>query len=175
MAAGKTAVPHSDLAWFVAIPNRKEFTQPQFNFGERVKFCQEPGRGQNWETGYVIGLKFDSGQWVYSIVLDSDSPLTSCGVCELTAKEPELQLVYDSRAIRQQLQVEQAWAFTAETAAKLGITPEQLRKLRLNGLFKQGHHYRDTSIPGSGLPRWQWHVERCGKALEAPAERRKGR
>ncbi|MBM0745161.1 hypothetical protein JOY44_27170 (plasmid) [Phormidium sp. CLA17] len=56
----------------------------------------------------------------------------------------------------------------------LGITNNQLRKLRLNGLFKQGFHYRDTSIPNSGLPRWQWHVERCTQALESPLERRRG-
>jgi hypothetical protein len=174
MVSSRTATPHSALAWFVAIPNRREFTQPQFNFGERVKFYQEQGGERTWETGCIIGMKFDAEHWLYSIVLDSDSSLTACGVYELTAKEQELQLVHDSCAIRQQLQTEQAWVVTAEAAIKLGITPEQLRKLRINGLFKQGYHYRDTSVPGSGLPRWQWHVERCGKALESPAEKRKG-
>lgn len=165
----------SDLAWFVAVPSRRDFTQPQFNFGERVKFYQEQGKPRVWDTGCIVGMKFDSEQWIYSIVLDGDSPLTACGVSELTAKESELQLVTDTYSIRKQIETEQTWFFTAEAAMQLGITPEQLRKLRVNGLFKQGYHYRDTSVPGSGLPRWQWHLERCGKALESPAERRRGR
>ncbi|MBD1998049.1 DNA-binding protein [Leptolyngbya sp. FACHB-541] len=49
----------------------------------------------------------------------------------------------------------------------LGISEEQLRKLRRNELFKSNYHYRDTSIPGAGRPYWQWHVERCAEALEA--------
>lgn len=174
MASSKTSTPQSDLAWFIAVPNRQEFTQPQFNFGERVKFCQEQERGRIWETGCIVVMKFDSQQWTYSIILDSNSFLISCGMHEVTAKEAELQVVLDSCAIRQQIQKEQQWFFTAEAAAKLSITAEQLRKLRLNGLFKQGHHYRDTSIPGSGLPRWQWHIDRCNKALETPPERRRG-
>lgn len=171
MLSGKTSIPKSDIAWFVAVPSRQEFTQPQFNFGERVKFCQEQGRKQNWETGCITGMKFDSQAWTYSIVLDSDSSLVSCGVQELMAHETELQLVLDACAIRQQIQKDQAWFFTVEAAAKLGITAEQLRKLRLNGLFKQGHHYRDTSVPNSGLPRWQWHVDRCHKALETSSRK----
>jgi hypothetical protein len=61
---------------------------------------------------------------------------------------------------------------TQAAAATLGLSPAQLRKLRRKQLFKVGYHYRDTSVPGSGLPRWQWHVARCGKALEIPPEKR---
>ncbi|MBD1871229.1 DNA-binding protein [Cyanobacteria bacterium FACHB-471] len=70
------------------------------------------------------------------------------------------------------MQGEPEWFFTEPAAFKLGISAEQLRKLRRKGLFKNGHHYRDISVPGSGLPRWQWHVERCVKALEIPPEKR---
>ncbi|MBD2261098.1 DNA-binding protein [Pseudanabaena sp. FACHB-2040] len=61
---------------------------------------------------------------------------------------------------------------TEAAATLLGISAEQLRHLRRSGLFKAGHHYRDTSIPGSGKPRWQWHVERCAQALAVPPEKR---
>ena len=31
----------SDLAWFIEVPKCQELTQPQFHFGERVKWTQD--------------------------------------------------------------------------------------------------------------------------------------
>lgn len=164
-----------DAAWLITVPKRSEFSEPDFHFGERVKFCPGQGKNCSWETCRIIGIKV-SGQdkWIYQIELDDDSPLYACGIQELSAKQSELSLVKDSYSVRNQFQATREWFLTAEAAALLGITSNQLRKLRLNGMFKNGYHYRDTSIPNSGLPRWQWHVERCTQALESPSERRRG-
>lgn len=163
-----------DAAWLITVPKRSEFSEPAFHFGERVKFCPSKGGSCSWETGKVIGMKV-SGQdkWIYQIELDDDSALYACGVRELSAKQHELSLVKDSCSVRNQVQTTREWFLTAEASALLGITSNQLRKLRLNGMFKNGYHYRDTSIPNSGLPRWQWHLERCSQALEVAPEKRR--
>lgn len=83
-------LPH-DLAWLVVVPKRAEFCQSAFHFGERVKFCQRQGKDRSWETERIIGMKFAQPEfWVYSIELDEDSSLSTYGVEEVTAKEPEL-------------------------------------------------------------------------------------
>lgn len=118
-------------------------------------------------------MKFDSStKWSYTVDLDLESSLNQCGIEEITANQAELQLVKDSCTLRSALDVKPQWFNTAEAAELLNVSPGQLRKLRLNGMFKSGHHYRDTSIPGSNLPRWQWHIERCAKALAVPPEQR---
>jgi hypothetical protein len=166
-------VQEHEHAWIIAVPKRQEFTQPTFHFGERVKFCQGQGSDRTWETGRITGMHFVEGeQWLYSVLLDPTSALVSCGVQAVTARAIELKLVQDSSTIRAQLHPQQPWLLTAEAALHLNLTATQLRKLRLNGLFKSGHHYRDISVPNSGLPRWQWHVERCSKALEVSGKRR---
>ena len=64
------------------------------------------------------------------------------------------------------------WADTNTAAEYLGITPRQLRKLRKEGLFQIGKHYRVTSSRLSGRPTYLWHCDRCGAALEIPMEKR---
>ncbi|HEY9877808.1 MAG TPA: hypothetical protein V6D29_05095 [Leptolyngbyaceae cyanobacterium] len=173
MKASINSVQEHEHAWIIAVPKRQEFTQPSFHFGERVKFCQGQGSDRTWETGRITGMHFvEEAQWLYSVLLDDTSALVSCGVQEVTAAATELKLVQDSYTIRAQLQSQSLWLLTAEAALQLGLTASQLRKLRLNGLFKRGHHYRDISVPNSGLPRWQWHVERCNKAIENSGKRR---
>lgn len=165
-----------DYVWLIAVPKRVQFIEPLFHFDERVKFRSESGKKDLhcWETGRIIGMKFVGveADWVYSVCIDVDSPLFELGVQEVSVKQSQLKLVKDSCSIRELLLGEQAWFPTAEAASRLSISPEQLRKLRLNGMFKSGHHYRDTSIPGSGRPCWQWHVERCSQALCVPPEKR---
>lgn len=172
MFSGLPSFLSHDLAWLIIVPKRVEFSQPSFHFGERVKFCQGQGKDRSWETGRIIGIKFSQQEtWIYSIELDQDSPLSACGVEELTAKELELKLVRDSSSLRERIRFNQQWFHTTQAAAMLGVSEEQLRKLRRNGLFKSNYHYRDTSVPGAGRPYWQWHVERCAEALEAPAKK----
>lgn len=161
-----------DIAWLVLVPRRFEFTQPLFHLGERVKFSQGQKGDRTWETGRILGLKFDEvADWIYWVQLDSETPLAACGVQEVTAKQSELQLVSDSCSIRSQMQTGQIWFYTAEAAAQLGISEVQLRKLGLSKRFRSGHHYRDISLPNSGLPRYQWHVARCAKTLESLKKR----
>ena len=162
-----------DHAWIVAVPKRAEFSEPLFHFGERVKFCQGQGGDRSWETGRIIGMKFtDFDQWVFTIILDLDSSLSQCGIQEIIAKQTELYLVKDSFTLRAALEAQPQWLNTAEAAKSLGISSAQLRKLRLKGMFKSGYHYRDVSVPNSGLPRWQWHIGNCSKALAVPSEKR---
>jgi hypothetical protein len=163
----------SDYAWLVAVPKRQEFTQPEFHFGERVKWSGEDAQGI-WfcRTGRIIGMKFTTEQgWHYQLQLDPDSIAPDMDQTVIVAAE-DIKLVKDSASIRTHLKPESDWVITQQAAQALGVSPEQLRKLRRRGLSKIGHHYRDTSVPGSGLSRWQWHVERCGKALAVPPEQR---
>lgn len=164
----------SEYAWLIAVPKRQEFTQPQFHFGERVKWSRKETQG-TWlcRTGRIIGMQFTAEQvWNYQLQLDSDS---MSGDMEQTVcvDAEEIKLVNDSASVRTHLNPASDWVTTQQAAQELGVSPEQLRKLRRRGLFKVGYHYRDTSVPGSGLPRWQWHVERCGKALAVPPEQRR--
>jgi predicted ArsR family transcriptional regulator len=64
------------------------------------------------------------------------------------------------------------WIDSNTAARQLGITPRQLRKLRAEGLFKPGTHYRIISRPNAGRPNYRWHVDRCAVALEVPLEER---
>ncbi|MEP0821011.1 MULTISPECIES: helix-turn-helix domain-containing protein [Trichocoleus] len=177
MTSPSTLAIEQDYAWLIAIPKRDEFTQPQFHFGERVKWSGEDTQGV-WsrKTGRIIGLKFThDSQWHYSIHLDTEFLPSEAIAEEVWIAEAELKLVPDSASVRKQLKPESEWMTTQQAAQVLGISAEQLRKLRRRQLFKIGYHYRDTSVPGSGLPHWQWHIERCGKALEMPPEKRSSR
>lgn len=159
--------------WWVSIPQCSEFSEPRFHFGERVKFQYGKKSDRVWESGWVVGMKYDEqALWIYLIVLDENSSLTKYGIQEVNAKENELMLFKDLRHRREQRQNDLQWFDTGISALKLGVSAEQLRKLRRKGMFKSGYHYRDISIPGSGKPRWQWHIERCTKALEVPPEKR---
>lgn len=64
------------------------------------------------------------------------------------------------------------WVDSKTAAQALGISPRHLRKLRSQGLFKLGKHYRIPSSPSAARPTYLWHIERCGHALEIPMEKR---
>jgi len=173
MSPSKRLTPDNDLAWFIGVPKCQEFTQPQFHFGERVKWTQETDAQKVYRTGRIFGMTFiPDQQWQYEIHLDVESSLPAQEEGEETILETDLKLVPDSQSIRPQLQPEPDWRLTQVAAHSLGVSADQLRKLRRRGLFKSGYHYRDISVPGSGKSRWQWHVVRCEKALEVPSEKR---
>ena len=174
MSRSKTLTHNSDPAWFVGLPKCQEVTQPQFHFGERVKWTHEENGHRVYQTGRILGMKFTQAQqWQYEIHLDSELLLPSEGDREVTITESTLKLVPDSQSIRPQLRTEPDWRLTQVAAQALGVSSEQLRKLRRRGLFKSGYHYRDISVPGSGKSRWQWHLTRCSQALEIPSASRK--
>ena len=173
MSRPKTFTHDVDQAWLVVVPKCQEFTQPQFHFGERVKWTHEVNSHRTHRTCRIIGMKFTSAQqWQYEIGLDVESALPEEGDGDVTMTEPALTLVPDAASIRPHPQPQSDWRLTQVAARTLGVSAEQLRKLRRKGLFKSGYHYRDISVPGSGKSRWQWHVVRCGKALEVPSEKR---
>lgn len=174
MKLPSTPTIEQDYAWFVAVPKRDVFTQPQFHFGERVKWLEADAQGgRSWKTGCIMGMKFIREQrWHYQIQIDADSLTADASSEAVDFDEADLRLVPDSTSVRAQLKPTAEWMTTQSAACVLGISPAQLRKLRRQHLFKIGYHYRDTSVPGSHLPRWQWHVMRCGKALEVPPEKR---
>jgi len=174
MSRSKTLTHDSGPAWFVGVPKCQEFTQPQFHFSERVKWNHEANDHRFYRTGRILGMKFaQTQQWQYEVYLDVESSLTSEGEREVTITEAALTLIPDSASIRLQLQPEPDWRQTRVAAQKLGVSSEQLRKLRRKGLFKSGYHYRDISVPGSGKSRWQWHLTRCSQALAIPPSSRK--
>lgn len=172
MNKNNSVVPEADHAWFLAVPKRQEFTMPAFHLGERVKWrVAGEGRSPRYQSGRVMGLVFRASQeWHYIICVDV--PETDA---EAWQEHPAtvLTLVPDTASIRSQIDLHQSpWQMSEAAAAALGISAAQLRKLRRQGMFKAGHHYRDTSVPGSGKPRWQWHVGRCEKALAIAPEKR---
>ncbi len=57
------------------------------------------------------------------------------------------------------------WISTDKAAVQLGITPRQLLKLRSQGIFKIGIHYRKVN-PIAYRPSYIWHCERCAKVLD---------
>lgn len=62
------------------------------------------------------------------------------------------------------------WVDTQFAAAKLGITPRQLRKLRSG--MKIGVHYRVISPKNAVRPTYQWNLTKCSNYLEVPLENR---
>lgn len=59
----------------------------------------------------------------------------------------------------------QNWVDTNTAAINLGISPRQIRRLRSQGIFQPGKHYR-LSNPKSRRPTYIWHRLRCANALE---------
>jgi hypothetical protein len=162
-----------DIAWFIGVPKRADFTQPPFHFGERVKWWLDVEGVRHYLTGRIKGMLFTANQdWECWIELDRNRTITKYGLEDDVLGASRLTLVKDSSSIRNQLKPPSEWALTNEAATRLGISSDQLRNLRLKGLFKSGYHYRDSSVPGSARPRWQWHIERCGKALEVSPSKR---
>lgn len=64
------------------------------------------------------------------------------------------------------------WLLTPAAAESVGISAQQLHRLRRKGFFKLGTHFRIISPPDAIRPTYQWHSERCAKALEIPMEKR---
>lgn len=157
----------SNWAWSVLVPARAEFTQPRFHFGERVKWTLEIGASQHWLTGRIRGMWFsDSHEWEYLIALDARSTIDNTELdASAILNETELKLVEDSNSIRKYLKPASEWQPTESAAVALGLSSDQLRNLRLKGLFREGQHYRDASVPGSARPYWQWNVEQCSQLL----------
>ena len=175
MSRTKTHPHPLDQVWLVVVP-QPDFTEPQFHFGERVQWAGENDQGI-WQrqTGCIIGMTFiRSHGWEYHIQPDLDpvasNPSTPATVVSLPVQD--LTRIEAATSIQSYLQPPSAWLPTAQAAQVLGLSAEQLRRLRRKGLFKVGHHCRDTSFPNSGLSRWQWHVVRCGQALAVPPEKR---
>ena len=175
MSRSKTSPPPLDQVWLVVVP-QLDFTEPQFHFGERVQWAGENDQ-RVWQrqTGCIIGMTFiRSHGWEYHIQPDLDPVASNPSAPATLVSFPvhDLTRIEATISIQSYLQPPSAWLPTAQAAQLLGLSPEQLRRLRRKGLFKVGHHCRDTSFPNSGLSRWQWHVVRCGQALAVPPEKR---
>lgn len=154
--------------------NEPAFTPPQFYFGDRVQWTGEDANGV-WasRTGQITGLHFTRLRtWQYQVRFDADPATDAESELDVSCAEWLLQLRQKPNRIEPHLPPPSEWLTTAQAAQVLGLSPEQLRRLRRKGLFKVGHHCRDTSFPNSGLSRWQWHVVRCGQALAVPPEKR---
>jgi hypothetical protein len=152
--------------WLVAIPINQEFSQPQFHFGERVKWWVETKSTRNWLTGRIKGMWFtEKYEWEYWVEVDPKSVDGLELEDSTTLRESALKFVKDANSTREFLQPISEWQPTHLAATFLGLSPDQLRNLRLRGVFVEGQHYRDTSLPNSARPCWQWHVERCNQQL----------
>jgi hypothetical protein len=64
------------------------------------------------------------------------------------------------------------WVNTATAAQQLGMCTKHLRKLRNDGFFKEGQHWRDIRSPGAARATYQWNLAQCERMLETPAEQR---
>lgn len=165
MPRTRSSIPSSEIAWFVLVPKTTEFTQPQFHFGERVKWLVEIDANRQWLTGRIKGMWFAAQQWEYLVALDAKSVAgVDLEAVEVLA-ELDLKLVTDAATLRQKPQLNSEWQPTDQAAKILGLSADQLRNLRLKGFFIEGEHYRDASLPNSNRAYWQWHVERCNQFL----------
>ncbi|MBD2054648.1 hypothetical protein H6F88_01150 [Oculatella sp. FACHB-28] len=155
----------SSHIWYIAVPSSGGFTEPQFHFGERVRWSLEEQGNLYQLTGRIVGIWFYNNCWNYDINLDlahiEEIELEEC----VTLQDVDLSLVCDECALRDQLDPLCEWLPTQRAAKRLGLLPEQLRHLRQQGKFMQGYHCRDASVPGSRKPLWQWHIGRCNEAL----------
>ncbi|HEY9659762.1 MAG TPA: hypothetical protein V6C65_15000 [Allocoleopsis sp.] len=168
----------TDSVWYITVPKQQEFTEPKFHFGEQVQWRREAiGCSRTSLTGRIIGMQFiaHAQSWQYQIVRNEFGPQPGDASEFTEVVEENLIEGQNSVSMHQRIHPVSDWLSTDQAAAQLGISAEQLRKLRRRGLFKVGHHCRDTSVPGSGLPRWQWHLARCEKALAVPPTQRLSR
>jgi hypothetical protein len=74
---GKVSITNQD-AWYIAVPTSAEFSQPQFNFGERVSWYLEPETCIHQITGRIVGMWFSTSEWHYDIQIDVTTELVSC-------------------------------------------------------------------------------------------------
>jgi hypothetical protein len=141
-------------AWMIAVPMRAEFIQPLFHFGERVKWLITAETRRFWLSGRIMGLWFSKEMegWQYVIQMDKIKPPPGTELDETAiVEEIELQLVNDADAIRHSLTPPSDWQTTDLAAQALGLSPDQLRKLRLKGCLREGYHVRDASLPNKWL------------------------
>ena len=155
-------------AWYIAVPTSAEFSQPQFNFGERVSWYLEPESLTHQLTGRIYGIWFGDSHWHYDITIDAGQN-PSLDLEEFaTLTEQDLTLIQDEFTLRGRVDPLCDWLPTRQAARRLGLLPEQLRNLRQQGRFMVGHHCRDASVPDSRRSLWQWHIGRCHEALASP-------
>lgn len=160
--------------WLLASSKESAFASPQFYFGDWVQWTGEDVNGV-WarRTGQITGMHFTRLRtWQYQVRFDADPAAGAESDLDISCAEYLLQLKQAPHRVQPHPTTLSEWSTTAQAAQVLGLSPEQLRRLRRKGLFKVGHHCRDTSFPNSGLSRWQWHVVRCGQALAIPPEKR---
>lgn len=67
-----------------------------------------------------------------------------------------------------------AWVDSKSAAAALGCSVRHLANLRLDGLLKNGEHWRDIRRPGGARPTYRWHLKRCQEKMNLLPERRNG-
>lgn len=164
---GRVSITNQD-AWYIAVPTSAEFSQPQFNFGERVSWYLEPETCTHQITGRIVGMWFSTSEWHYDIQIDATQN-SSLDLEEwVTLTDQALTLIQDGFTLRGGVDPLCDWLSTRQAARRLGLLPEQLRNLRQQGRFLVGHHCRDASVPGSRRSLWQWHIGRCHEALASP-------
>lgn len=64
------------------------------------------------------------------------------------------------------------WLSTKDAVKALDLPRHRLLRLRQDGLFQLGKHYRVISYRNAKRPTYQWHINNCLKALNTPLEKR---
>ena len=65
------------------------------------------------------------------------------------------------------------WYDTDIAYSRLGLdSAKKLREMVKSGILRVGHEVRDVSSTDSRLPRYQFHIEKCGARLLQPPGKR---
>ncbi len=72
------------------------------------------------------------------------------------------------------IQTQRQWYDTEQAYHRLDLdSAEQLRTMVRDGTLRLEHEVRDVRSPGSQIPRYQFHIEKCStRLLQRPEKRR---
>lgn len=64
------------------------------------------------------------------------------------------------------------WVSAKAIREALGISNDHLARLRQEGLFKEGKHWRSVGRPQAARPTYRYHLKRCELAFDIAPELR---
>jgi len=64
------------------------------------------------------------------------------------------------------------WVKGLDLCEAMSISAKHLARLRVDGLLKEGKHWRNIARPKAARPTYRYHLKRCEQALELPEAKR---
>jgi hypothetical protein len=64
------------------------------------------------------------------------------------------------------------WVKGLDLCEAMSFSAKHLARLRVDGLLKEGKHWRNIARPKAARPTYRYHLKRCERTLELPGAKR---